>query len=321
MTGDQSSIRIFSHARFAFKYGLIALGLKPGDSILVPEYNCDVIYHPLRQMGINIVFYTMDDWFQPDWNSLNKNILSTTKGVLMVHFFGQPQPILKFKEFCKLNNLFLFEDNAHGHGGKLNGQPLGTFGDVGFSSPRKYLGSSYGACLYINGKESFPDINTFPLVESKNINRYYRSLIRLLPSRLKLYIKTSLSVVPDYSNPFAFIEEELFTSTVLIGKCNKNTDDVWNALAARRRAAWIVKAKWARQHDLIPIADEPHPESCPWLLPMYAKSTSIRNEILLKNWDMRWGLAPWPSLPIEVLNKQGVAFDRWNRFVCSYLDE
>ena len=42
----------FSHARTALKYGLKHLDLKAGDGILLPEYICDVITHPLQELKL-----------------------------------------------------------------------------------------------------------------------------------------------------------------------------------------------------------------------------------------------------------------------------
>ena len=57
----------------------------------------------------------------------------------MVHYFGQPQDISRFQQFCKQNDLILIDNNAHGHGGDIDGNLLGTFGEFGISSPRKNL--------------------------------------------------------------------------------------------------------------------------------------------------------------------------------------
>ena len=47
----------FSHARTAFKYGIKSLGMVKNDEILMPEYICDVLIHPLKQLGIKPVFF------------------------------------------------------------------------------------------------------------------------------------------------------------------------------------------------------------------------------------------------------------------------
>ena len=46
-----------------------------------------------------------------------------------------------------------------GHGGTLDGRPLGCFGDLGISSPRKLLQTENGGILYLRGKQVEPKIN------------------------------------------------------------------------------------------------------------------------------------------------------------------
>jgi len=120
----------FSHGRTALKYGLMHLGLKVNDTILIPEYICDVVLHPLRQLGIKYRFYPLDSLLHPIWEVLENLIDKNTKAIMMVHYFGQPQDISAYISFCDKNKLLLIEDNAHGFGGMYNGQLLGTFGDL-----------------------------------------------------------------------------------------------------------------------------------------------------------------------------------------------
>ena len=99
-------------------------------------------------MDLRYNFYPILDDFTPDWEILTTLLSQDTKALFMVHYFGQPQDINVFKEFCYKNNLLLIEDNAHGHGGEINGKLLGKFGEVGFSSPRKHLNTICGGIIF-----------------------------------------------------------------------------------------------------------------------------------------------------------------------------
>ena len=122
----------FSHGRTALKYGLITLGLKQNDVVLIPEFICDVVVNPFIELGIQYDFYEVNDFLEPEWKNIKSKLTSNTKALMMVHYFGQPQDIGSFQKFCKENNLFLIEDNAHGNGASFNGKMLGTFWDIGF---------------------------------------------------------------------------------------------------------------------------------------------------------------------------------------------
>ena len=144
----------FCFARSALKYGLNLLDLSPGDKVLVPGYICDVVNHSFNELGLKIINYSILDDFNPDWNDINKSVKShKIKGILMAHYFGQPQKIDLFKSLCQEHGLYLIEDNAHGHGGFYNGHFLGTYGDIGISSPRKILSLPYGGILFYNKKK------------------------------------------------------------------------------------------------------------------------------------------------------------------------
>ena len=86
--------------------------------MLVPGYICDVVLHPLEDLGIQVKFYPVDDSFVPDWEVLETlQNDGTVHAFLLVHYFGQPQDIQCAKEFCNKHRLWMIEDNAHGYGG------------------------------------------------------------------------------------------------------------------------------------------------------------------------------------------------------------
>ena len=167
----------FAHARAAFWYGLQKLPIVFGQKILIPDYICDVVLHPLDDLGITAVFYEINDAFLSDWDILEtlQNQVHASS-LLLVHYFGQPQDVSRAQEFCKRHGIFLLEDNAHGHGGTLDGQPLGTFGDLGISSPRKQLLTPSGGVLYMHGKKVELPKNKFSVypvkIQFELLNRF-----------------------------------------------------------------------------------------------------------------------------------------------------
>jgi len=205
-------IKHFSHARTAFKYGLKTLNIQKEDEILIPDFNCDVMLHPFSQLKIKYNYYEIDNQLKPDWHKLEKLITVKTKAVLMVHYFGQPQNIEKFRNFCNKHKLFLIEDNAHGHGGKFNDKILGTFGDIGISSPRKIINTQSGGILFNNTKIdfNFPQLPPYPISNNMNIIRNY---LNYFPN-FKLFLKKIIRKRPLYEDPKAFRELEILDYSV-----------------------------------------------------------------------------------------------------------
>ena len=282
------STSYFSHARTALKYGLISLNISTGDKVLMPEYICEVVLHPLEDLGIQPVYYPIDDSFAPDWDAID-NIQTKEKAnaFILVHYFGQPQDIERARIFCDKNGLWFIEDNAHGHGGTLNSQPLGSFGDLGFSSPRKQLQSSSGGILYLHGKHVEPhkeELQGYPVSDSKE---KLRNLIRSFP-RFKARLRRWLRAEPDFSDPFSFPE-------VRIG------DFKADSYSERM----IITENWHK-----------HAKSCPWVMPVYTNNQDDRIKWLHWGWKTGIDLFPWPTLPEKVLQKSPESTVRWKHLLC-----
>ena len=307
---------IFANARTAFWYGLQQLPIELGQTMLVPDYICEVVMHPLEDLGIRILFYPVNDSFFPDWNVLET--LQSSESVhafLLVHYFGQPQDIERARKFCDRHRLWLIEDNAHGHGGTLNGQPLGSFGDMGFSSPRKQLQSSSGGMLYLHGKhvESTKDpIPVYPVSKSKEL---LHQIIRPFPL-LKGMLRQVFMVEPDYADPSAFSEIRMGYHKSDPVSTRRILTENWTVHATSRRESWNAWSRFASEQGLEPVWKEPHPESCPWVIPVYASSPEDRLRLL--RWSRSKGLDffPWPTMPEEVMRSLPSARNRWQHLFC-----
>ena len=97
----------YAHARTAFKVGLQLLKCQAGQIILLPDFLCNVVWHPLYNLDLKVITYSLSDDLEPNWDELEK-IVSRGKifALLMVHYFGQPQNIEKYNNFCKKKKFF-----------------------------------------------------------------------------------------------------------------------------------------------------------------------------------------------------------------------
>ena len=306
---------IFSYSRFALQYGLQELGFTQGGAVLVPDYNCDVIYYPLRQLGLELQFYSLHDNFTPDWESVKRSVTPASRALMMVHYFGQPQPIDEFMTLAHEYNLLLIEDNAHGHSGSYKGKLLGTFGDIGFGSPRKQLNIAYGGTLHIKGQQIFS-----PGAAAVNLNAlsFKMELLKAMPRLrfLRHLFKKHMLSKPDFANPIYFVEGE--TSDVLPDRYSskriENAD--WKLIGKQRREAWLQWADFCKKRKLTPVWEQADPGSCPWIMPAYAANEETRSRILDASWEVGLGLLPWPALPQNVLDYYPAATRRWKQLVC-----
>jgi len=138
-------------ARNAIYHGLRALNVRAGENVLVPSYHCTSVVEPILQYGGEVKFYNVGLDLQPDLEDVRRKIDAKTRALLIIHYFGFPQPIVEIKQFCREQGLYLIEDCAHVLLGRTeDGIDLGTTGDISIFSWRKFLPVYDGGQLAIN---------------------------------------------------------------------------------------------------------------------------------------------------------------------------
>ena len=312
----------FSLARTALKVGLSSYGYEKGQAILNPDFLCNSISDTLKNLDILIITYSLNDNLVPSWDELDSlcdknNVL----GLCMVHYFGQAQNIYEFKKITKKYNILLIEDNAHGYGGYYNGKSLGTYGDIGFSSPRKFLNTNVGGCLYLKDKSLMLNKKPSFVLEPKRISfiKSIKKMIYYFPYIYRFLKKIRYRFV-DFSDPYYFqesIRKDYYLEQDDIDIINGSD---CNNIALGRRKLWIEWEEFAISNGLDIIFQKVHPESSPWAFPVYAKNIDHRNQWL------KWGLKnnihifSWPALPSVEIQKKTTALMKWERLLCFSLD-
>ena len=123
----------------------IELGImKPGDEVIVPANTYIASILAITENGLVPVLVEPDiTTYQIDPDKIEAAITPRTKGVLIVHLYGQCAYTDKIGELCKKYGLKLIEDNAQAHGCKFNGRRTGSLGDAAGHSfyPGKNLGA------------------------------------------------------------------------------------------------------------------------------------------------------------------------------------
>jgi len=134
----------------ALHLSLVALGIGPGDEVIVPAFTWISTANVVEHVGATVVFADINLLtFNIDVNDLQKRLTSKTKAIMPVHLFGlaaEMDPILKF---ASDNGLFVVEDAACGFGTTYRGKHVGTFGDTGCFSfhPRKAITTGEGGMI------------------------------------------------------------------------------------------------------------------------------------------------------------------------------
>jgi dTDP-4-amino-4,6-dideoxygalactose transaminase len=127
-----------------------ALGLQPGDEVLVPAFTWVATANCVEYMGARPVFVDVDlATFNIDVAQIERHITPRTRGIIPVHLFGLSADMAPILEIARRHDLWVVEDAACGFDAWYRGQHVGTFGEYGAFSfhPRKAITTGEGGML------------------------------------------------------------------------------------------------------------------------------------------------------------------------------
>src|SRR5438874_10010181 len=141
----------------ALELALAALGIGPGDEVLVPAFTWVSSAFCVSQLGAKPVFVDMlPTLYTIDPSKIEAKITSRTKAIIPVHLYGLPAEMDEIMAIARKHKLHVIEDCAQAHGATYKGRKVGTFGDIACFSfyPGKNLGA-YGdaGCLCTNNED------------------------------------------------------------------------------------------------------------------------------------------------------------------------
>lgn len=138
------------NTRVAIRKAVDLLGLKPGDEVLAPAYNCGSELDPLRHAGLNVRLYPVTDTAEIDPDQLSRMIGPHTRALYLTHYFGFLQPETDaVRTLCNTHGLRLIEDCALS---LLSGDAPaeGRAGDISVFCFYKFFPVLAGGALVIN---------------------------------------------------------------------------------------------------------------------------------------------------------------------------
>jgi dTDP-4-amino-4,6-dideoxygalactose transaminase len=129
----------------ALELSLEAVGVGPGDEVIVPSFTFIATATAVSVLGATPVFADVDDeTLTLDPRSVEKLITPKTRALIPVHVFGQPADMDPLISTAKSKGLFIIEDCAQSHLATYKGRATGTFGHANAFSfyPTKNLGAA-----------------------------------------------------------------------------------------------------------------------------------------------------------------------------------
>jgi dTDP-4-amino-4,6-dideoxygalactose transaminase len=154
-------------------------GFGPGDEVITAPFTFISSAWGINYVGAKPVFADIEEGtFNLDPAKLAAAVTPRTKGIIIVHLFGQPARMDEIMAVAKQHNLFVIEDCAQAVGAKYRDTPVGLLGDAGTFSfyPTKNLGGCGEGGAFVSRREEL-------LTKARHIRvhgsdrRYYHDVI------------------------------------------------------------------------------------------------------------------------------------------------
>ena len=166
---------LFVNGHIALELAIRGLGLK-GEVITTP-YSFASTCHAISMNGLTPVFCDIrEDTFVMDEEKIEALITENTCAILPVHVYGYPCNVEAIAHIAKKHHLKVIYDAAHAFGVRINGQPIGNFGDVSmfsFHATKVFHTIEGGALTYADPalKRNFDLVKNFGISGPESIEQ------------------------------------------------------------------------------------------------------------------------------------------------------
>ena len=148
---DTSYGVMMANGTVTLECALAALGVGPGDEVIVPGLTWPATAMAVRYVGATIVFADIDpDTMCLDPAAFEAAITPRTRAVIPVHLYGSMADLEKIIAIADRHGIIVIEDCAHMQGGKWNGRGVGSWGRIGsfsFQQSKTLSGGESGICI------------------------------------------------------------------------------------------------------------------------------------------------------------------------------
>jgi dTDP-4-amino-4,6-dideoxygalactose transaminase len=140
----------------ALEVAIAALGIGPGDEVIVPDFTFIATASAVLTAGaMPVLVDCTPDTYCIDPGQAEAAITGRTKAIIAVHMGGHPADLDALQEICRKHRLYLVEDSAHAHGTEWKGRKIGAIGDIGTFSfqASKLMTAGEGGMILTNHPE------------------------------------------------------------------------------------------------------------------------------------------------------------------------
>lgn len=215
----------------ALHVGLAALGIGPGDEVIVPSYTFIATSFSVVQAGAIPRFADVNlDDHCISVESAEELVNERTKAIMPVHLYGNVCDMDKIRAFANRHNLLIVEDNAEAYGGEFKGKKTGTLGHVAgcsFCQNKTFTTGGEGGMVTTDDEEVAWRARSF-----RDHGYDVKQRLSLLELEQKL----------PYIHNMVGWNYRMTEMQSAIGLAELDRIDTWNFPARRRNAQIIVNA-------------------------------------------------------------------------------
>lgn len=212
----------------ALQIAMMALGLKPGDEVIVPAFTYVATAEVIALLGLTPVMIDVDsDSFNITADLVEAAVTQKTRAVVPVNLYGQNAELEAIRELADKHGFYVIEDNAQAIGSDYkmkdgSVRKAGTIGHIGSTSfyPSKNLGAyGDGGALYTNdlqlGKEMKKVANHGQSVKyvhdvigcNSRLDSIQAAILEVKLKHLDQYAAARLSVADYYDKALSIVEQ------------------------------------------------------------------------------------------------------------------
>ncbi len=240
----------------ALTLSLLAVGIGPGDEVIVPSNTFIATWLSVTQVGAKPVpVEPRLETYNLDPDRIATAITPRTRAIIPVHLYGQPSEIDQINRVASDRGLFVIEDAAQAHGARYQGRRVGAFGHAAAWSfyPSKNLGAlGDGGAVTTNDADLAARIK---LLRNYGSPSKYVHEIRGVNSRLdeiqSAVLRVKLHRLDEWNDRrravAGFYLESLSGASLVLPKVADGAEPVWHLFVVRVEGRDRIKAALAER--------------------------------------------------------------------------
>lgn len=286
--------------RSALVIALRALGIGPGDRVLVPNYYCPTLVAPIEYVGARPVFYPLAANGTPDldalagWQPVGGGRIAT----IATHLFGLPADFRGLRRWCEARGSALIEDCAHALVGAPDDGRRDYVGDFVTASLPKFVHTLEGGV--VAATRGAISVDALPQASMRDEAKAVWNVYETAREHGRPFVAGGAGATPDARPTPDVVRRAALSDPLLVPAALRRTerwlvehhDDV-RMIDGRRRTYVAMLERFAGLRGVRPLQPELGPHAVPYVFPL---------------------LADEPEAAFARLRAAGLPVFRWDRY-------